>query len=155
MANCLPYMFLCTVRHVPLVCSTCSFDMFNMFVIHAHHVKSTCTYMFFPMFHVPSACSFLVAPASLKMMRTSSFGIPQIDILSNRLWLLALNRWGKALIHTSIVHNYHHLYLFPFRTRTWRTVSVNYLRQPNRYPTSILPTRGNERTDTPFEHTSS
>ena len=36
--------------------------MFNMFIIHAHHVKTTCTYMFFPMFHVPCACSFLVAP---------------------------------------------------------------------------------------------
>ena len=55
-------MFLWYVRHVPLTCSACSFSMFNMLIIHAHHVKTTCTYMFFPMFHVPCACSFLVAP---------------------------------------------------------------------------------------------
>ena len=59
-------MFLWYVRHVPLTCSACSFSMFNMLIIHAHHVKTTCTYMFFPMFHVPCACSFLVAPVTLR-----------------------------------------------------------------------------------------
>ena len=57
-------MFLWYVRHVPLVCSTCSFDMFSMFLQYVQHAHNTCSscknYMYLHVLpHVPcSMCMF-------------------------------------------------------------------------------------------------